>query len=97
MLCQSCGARNPEDEEYCLRCSQKLLVVSGPMQVGSDDDLEEDGDESFSFDEHLLERISVLEQKLAGVGVLARVPVEGRVEQPYAHDCREQYCEQARH
>jgi tetratricopeptide (TPR) repeat protein len=61
MLCQSCGARNPEEQEYCLRCHQKLLVVSGPLTV-VEEDLEEGDEEGFSFDEHLLERISVLEE-----------------------------------
>ena len=60
MLCQSCGALNPEEQEYCLRCSQKLLVVSGPL-LAAEEEMEEE-DDSFSFDEHLLERISVLEE-----------------------------------
>ena len=62
MYCQSCGARNSEDEEYCVRCHQKLLVVSGPLTVVEEEGLDEDEEESFSFDEHLLERISVLEE-----------------------------------
>ncbi len=61
MLCQSCGARNPEEQEYCLRCHQKLLVVSGPLTV-VEEEIGEDEEEGFSFDEHLLERISVLEE-----------------------------------
>ena len=40
MYCQSCGARNSEDEEYCLRCHQKLLVVSGPLTVVEEEGLE---------------------------------------------------------
>ncbi len=62
MLCQSCGAENPEDQEFCGRCHQKLLVVSGTPAA---DDLTLDAEadeESFSFDEHLLERISILEE-----------------------------------
>jgi len=62
VYCQSCGARNSEDEEYCVRCHQKLLVVSGPLTVVEEEGLDEDEEESFSFDEHLLERISVLEE-----------------------------------
>lgn len=71
MLCQSCGSRNPEDEEYCVRCNQKLLVVSGPLLVAEDED-DDDGDESFSFDEHLLERISVLEEAVKRTAETAR-------------------------
>lgn len=59
-LCQSCGARNPQEEDYCVRCHEKLLVVSGPLMVEEVE--EEEVDDSFSFDEHLLERISVLEE-----------------------------------
>jgi tetratricopeptide (TPR) repeat protein len=63
MYCQACGALNRDDQEYCLRCHQKLLVLSG----GGHDEEEpyeeaSGGDESFSFDEHLLERISILEE-----------------------------------
>lgn len=62
MYCQVCGALNKDDQEFCVRCHQKLLVLSGG---GHDDDesYEESGsEESFSFDEHLLERISILEE-----------------------------------
>src|SRR5438445_2343742 len=57
MFCQVCGARNPDDEEFCARCHSKLLVLSGVGVV------EEGGDvpEEIPFDEHLLERISTLE------------------------------------
>jgi len=62
LLCQVCGTSNEEDQEYCRRCQHKLLVLSGPF-------FEEDAhfdpqilEETFSFDEHLLERISVLEE-----------------------------------
>jgi len=61
MYCQVCGARNEEDQEYCARCSQRLLVLSGPL-TREDIVLEEGGDEGFSLDEHLLERISILEE-----------------------------------
>ena len=61
LLCQVCGAPNPEEREHCRRCQTKLLVVSGPS---TEEDLVFDRafDEGFSFDEHLLERISVLEE-----------------------------------
>jgi len=63
VLCQVCGARNGDEDEYCQRCSQKLLVVSGPLVVDGGP-AEEDDDEGFSLDEHLLERVSVLEEAL---------------------------------
>ncbi len=57
MYCQVCGLRNSDDEEYCARCNSKLLVLSGVGVV------EETGEpqEEIPFDEHLLERISTLE------------------------------------
>jgi tetratricopeptide (TPR) repeat protein len=62
VLCQVCGARNPEDQEYCLRCHQKLLVLSGTLIEDEEAYEEAAAEESFSFDEHLLERISILEE-----------------------------------
>ncbi|HBL26999.1 MAG TPA: hypothetical protein DD490_09210 [Acidobacteria bacterium] len=61
MYCQVCGALNRDDQEYCVRCHQKLLVLSGSLRE-DDDGYEETIEESFSFDEHLLERISILEE-----------------------------------
>src|SRR6476661_5183941 len=61
MYCQVCGAPNRDDHEYCVRCHQKLLVLSGSLRE-DDDSYEESAEESFSFDEHLLERISILEE-----------------------------------
>jgi len=61
MYCQVCGAPNRDDHEFCVRCHQKLLVLSGPMRE-DEDSYEETAEESFSFDEHLLERISILEE-----------------------------------
>jgi ribosomal protein L40E len=29
MYCQTCGAHNPDEPEFCRQCQQKLLVVSG--------------------------------------------------------------------
>src|SRR5215470_8033464 len=57
MYCQVCGLRNSDEEEYCGRCNSKLLVLSGVGVV------EETGEpqEEIPFDEHLLERISTLE------------------------------------
>ncbi|HTQ81203.1 MAG TPA: tetratricopeptide repeat protein [Thermoanaerobaculia bacterium] len=62
MFCQVCGAKNPDDQEYCLRCHQKLLVLSGTLVEDEESYEETAAEESFSFDEHLLERISILEE-----------------------------------
>ena len=57
MFCQVCGLKNSDDEEFCARCNSKLLVLSGVGVV------EETGEpqEEIPLDEHLLERISTLE------------------------------------
>jgi tetratricopeptide (TPR) repeat protein len=61
MYCQACGAVNRDDHEYCVRCHQKLLVLSGAV-VEDEEAYDEAAEESFTFDEHLLERISILEE-----------------------------------
>src|SRR5258708_29492602 len=61
MYCQVCGGPNRDAHECCVRCHQKLLVLSGSLRE-DDDSYEESTEESFSFDEHLLERISILEE-----------------------------------
>jgi tetratricopeptide (TPR) repeat protein len=58
MFCQVCGARNPDDEEFCVRCQSKLLVLSGVGVVEEGREVHEE----IPFDEHLLERISTLEE-----------------------------------
>ena len=62
MYCQVCGARNEDDAEHCQRCRQKLMVLSGSAVAG--EEAIDAGDEEFSLDEHLLERISILEEVL---------------------------------
>jgi len=62
MYCQVCGAKNSEEQEYCSRCHQKLLVVSGVYDLDEREAFESNPEEQFSFDEHLLERISILEE-----------------------------------
>lgn len=62
MLCQVCGARNPDEAELCHRCENRLLVLSGPMPEEPESFDEEALEESISLDEHLLERISTLEE-----------------------------------
>ena len=67
MYCQVCGARNSEDAEQCQRCRQKLMVLSGSSSSVEEETVEV-GDEEFSLDEHLLERISILEEVLKRMG-----------------------------
>ncbi len=63
VLCQACGARNPDDREHCARCQQKLLVLAAGYTTLDLQGLEDaDPEDAFSFDEHLLERISLLEE-----------------------------------
>jgi tetratricopeptide (TPR) repeat protein len=64
MYCQTCGTKNPDEEEFCVRCHSKLLVLSGVGVV------EEAGEaqEEIPFDEHLLERISTLEDVVKRTG-----------------------------
>ena len=78
LLCQWCGAPNPDDKELCLRCGAKLLVVSGGQgafgEGGEDDEdsvLEREG---LAFDEHLLERLSSAEESVHQIqGTLKRL------------------------
>jgi tetratricopeptide (TPR) repeat protein len=62
MLCQTCSALNEDDREYCYRCQNKLLVLSGLTSFEEDEveDYEDEGD--LSLDEHLLERVSAIEE-----------------------------------
>jgi tetratricopeptide (TPR) repeat protein len=63
MLCQTCGAlNNNDDREFCFRCQNKLLVLSGVNTFDEEslEDYEDEGD--VSLDEHLLERVSALEE-----------------------------------
>jgi len=64
MFCQVCGLKNSDEEEFCARCHSKLLVLSGVGVV------EESGEpqEEIPFDEHLLERISTLEDVVKRTG-----------------------------
>src|SRR5438128_313110 len=62
MLCQTCSANNEDDREFCSRCQNKLLVLSGVTAFEEDDVEEYDEQEDLSLDEHLLERVSGLEE-----------------------------------
>jgi tetratricopeptide (TPR) repeat protein len=62
MLCQTCGAFNDDDREYCFRCQNKLLVLSGVSSFEEDEVEDYEEEEDVSLDEHLLERVSALEE-----------------------------------
>lgn len=69
MYCQVCGAQNDPEDTFCRRCQQKLLVISGPFSFEEQEVFENSsGDDSFSLDEHLLERISLLEEVVRRMG-----------------------------
>ncbi len=59
MICQVCGTPNELERELCVKCQSKLLVVSG---AGGTYEEKSEGEEGVSLDEHLLERVSVLEE-----------------------------------
>ena len=40
MLCQTCSAYNDDEREYCFRCQNKLLVLSG-VSAFEEEDLED--------------------------------------------------------
>lgn len=62
MICQLCSTPNSDDVDYCTSCGQKLLVVSGFYSEADQEVFDVDTEEQLSFDEHLLERISILEE-----------------------------------
>jgi tetratricopeptide (TPR) repeat protein len=62
IFCQACFRANVLDAEYCAHCGQKLLVVSGEYTDDDQEAFESRPEEQLSFDEHLLERISILEE-----------------------------------
>ncbi len=70
IFCQVCGAANPDDAEYCLQCQHRLLVLSGAEEVDFEPDVA--ASEETSFEEHLLERISVLEEVVRRSGETLR-------------------------
>jgi len=62
MLCQTCSAYNDDEREFCYRCQNKLLVLSGVSSFEEDDIDEYEEEEDLSLDEHLLERVSAIEE-----------------------------------
>jgi tetratricopeptide (TPR) repeat protein len=78
VLCQWCGAPNPDGRELCLRCNSRLLVVSGTNGEFSEETLEEEEAsverDKLAFDEHLLERLSTGEEAVKRLqGLLLRL------------------------
>jgi tetratricopeptide (TPR) repeat protein len=76
VFCQTCGALNPDERELCVRCHQKLLVLSGSLGDEGGDEGEE-LEEEVSFDEHLLERISLVEEAVKRTAEMMRQVLEG--------------------
>ncbi|QQR75831.1 MAG: tetratricopeptide repeat protein [Holophagales bacterium] len=63
MLCLACGAENAIDRAFCRRCNHQL-VVAHPSAAPELAELGFAGDSAVSLEEHLLERVSVLEEAL---------------------------------
>src|SRR5437588_10835276 len=57
--CQKCCAANPLGQEFCLRCGTKLMIVVEPPSSRVDTA------ETTPREEHLLERLTILENTLA--------------------------------
>jgi len=62
--CQNCLAWNPGERETCLKCGTRLLILPGD-QTWEDEPEDTDGGED--LEEHLLERITGLEETLRRV------------------------------
>jgi tetratricopeptide (TPR) repeat protein len=58
--CQKCLAANPLGQEFCARCGTRLMIIVEPNSLRY-----EAGPASLSTDEHLLERISAAETRVA--------------------------------
>ncbi len=59
--CQNCLAWNPGDRETCLKCGTRLLILTGDQTW---EDEPEEGEADEDLEEHLLERITALEETL---------------------------------
>ena len=62
--CQNCLSWNPGERETCLKCGTRLLILAGD-QAWEDETEDTDGGED--LEEHLLERITGLEETLRRV------------------------------
>ncbi len=58
--CQKCLASNPLGQDFCARCGTRLMIIVEPPASRYDI-----AESTASTDEHLLERISALENRLA--------------------------------
>lgn len=58
-FCQKCRAANPLGQEFCLRCGTRLMLVVQPPSMRVDPA------ETTPHEEHLLERLTILENTLA--------------------------------
>jgi tetratricopeptide (TPR) repeat protein len=58
--CQKCLAANPLGQDFCARCGTRLMIVVEPAALRY-----ESSESGVSSEEHLLERISILENRLA--------------------------------
>ncbi|HEU5163778.1 MAG TPA: tetratricopeptide repeat protein [Thermoanaerobaculia bacterium] len=77
MLCQTCGAFNDDDREFCFRCQAKLLVLSGVSAYDDEEIDDYEDDQDVSLDEHLLERVSALEEIVKRSAEMLRVAIDG--------------------
>jgi len=57
--CQKCCAANPLGQEFCQRCGTRLMIVVQPPSMRID------SMETTPHEEHLLERLTILENTLA--------------------------------
>ncbi|MEP6708275.1 MAG: hypothetical protein ABJC05_12185 [Pyrinomonadaceae bacterium] len=57
--CQKCMAGNPLGQEFCARCGTRLMIVVEPAAMRHDTT-----EATTAHDEHLLERLSILENRL---------------------------------
>jgi hypothetical protein len=73
--CQKCKVPNPLGQEFCARCGTRLMIVVEPPAMKHDG-----AAATTAHEEHLLERLSILENRLArlterlekGLGLLLR-------------------------
>jgi len=61
--CQNCFTWNPGEREICRKCGTRLLIVAGDQTWEEEEPMEAEDD----LDEHLLERITGLEETLRRV------------------------------
>jgi len=62
-FCQNCFTWNPGEREICRKCGTRLLIVAGDQTWEETEEMEAEDD----LDEHLLERITGLEETLRRV------------------------------